>query len=71
MLAARSRGLGTVWTSLHLVDEEAAAAVLGIPYPEVMQAALVPVGYMTQSRFKLAPRRPLSEIVHWEGWQGS
>ena len=71
MLAARSRGLGTVWTSMHLVDEEAAAAVLGIPYPEVMQAALVPVGYMTQSRFKPAPRRPLSEIVHWEGWQGN
>lgn len=71
MLAARSRGLGTVWTSMHLVDEEAAAAVLGIPYPEVMQAALVPVGYMTQSKFKRAPRRPLSEVLHWEGWQGS
>jgi nitroreductase len=71
MLAARSRGLGTVWTSLHLIDEEAAAAVLGIPYPDVMQAALVPVGYMTQSKFKRAPRRPLSEVLHWEGWQGS
>ncbi len=68
MLAARSRGLGTVWTSLHLIDEEAAAAVLGIPYPDVMQAALVPVAHMTQTRFKPAPRLPLSEILHWEGW---
>lgn len=68
MLAARARGLGTVWTSLHLGEEEAVAEILGIPYPEVMQAALVPVGYMTQQRFKPAPRLPLSQIVHWQGW---
>ena len=68
MLAARARGLGTVWTSMHLGEEEAAADILGIPYEDVMQTALVPVAYMTQSRFKPAPRLPLSEVVHWEGW---
>ena len=68
MLAARIRGLGTVWTSLHLVDEMAAARILGIPYDDVMQAALVPVAYATQQTFKPAPRLSLSHVLHWEGW---
>jgi nitroreductase len=46
MLTVRSRGLGTCWTSLHLFFEEEAASVLGIPRAEVMQAALIPVGYL-------------------------
>ncbi len=32
MLAARARGLGTSWTSVHLMFESEAAQVLGIPY---------------------------------------
>ena len=31
MLAARSRGLGTVWTTFHLMHEEAVAGLLGHP----------------------------------------
>src|SRR6266567_3075322 len=45
MLAARSRGLGTVLTTLHLDFEQEAADVLGIPYAQVMQIALIPVAY--------------------------
>jgi nitroreductase len=37
MLAARARSLGTAWTSLHLAYEQEAAAVLEIPYQQVMQ----------------------------------
>ena len=37
MLAARARGFGTAWTSLHLAYEREAAAVLGIPYEQVTQ----------------------------------
>ncbi len=40
MLAARARGLGTCWTTLHLPHEREAAELLGIPYDDVMQAAL-------------------------------
>ncbi len=68
MLAARARGLGTVWTCLHLFFEEEAAQVLGIPYAEVMQAALIPVAHSRGTRFKAAPRDPLESMVHWESW---
>jgi len=68
MLAARSRGLGTVWTSFHLFHEAEAAELLGIPYDQVMQAALIPVAYTKGTDFRPAPRRPLETMVHWEGW---
>ena len=68
MLAARARGLGTAWTSLHLNFEEEAAKLLGIPYAEVMQAALIPVAYSKGTNFKPAPRAPLATMVHWDRW---
>ena len=68
MLAARARGLGTVWTSLHLFFEEEAAQVLGIPYAEVMQACLIPVAYTQGTRFKPGWREPLETMIHWETW---
>jgi nitroreductase len=68
MLAARARGLGTVWTTIHLNYEREAAEILGIPYDEVTQAALIPLGYTVGTDFKLAPRDPLESMVHWNGW---
>ena len=68
MLAARSRGLGTVWTTFHLAYEQEAAELLGIPYDEVMQAALIPVAFTKGTDFKPAARKPLGEVVHWERW---
>jgi nitroreductase len=68
MLAARARGLGTVWTCLHLFFEEEAAQVLGIPYAEVMQACLIPVAYTQGTRFKPGWREPLDTMIHWETW---
>lgn len=68
MLAARARGLGTAWTTLHLRHEEEAAGVLGIPYAEIMQTALIPVAYTLGPEFKPAPRAPLDTFVHWEMW---
>ena len=68
MLAARSRGLGTVWTTFHLAHEEEAAALLGIPYDEVMQAALIPVAYTLGTEFRPAKRAPLETILHWDRW---
>ncbi len=68
MLAARSRGLGTSLTSFHLFFEQEAAEVLGIPYQEVMQAALIPVAYTLGTEFKPAARKPLASVLHWDRW---
>jgi nitroreductase len=68
MLAARARGLGTAWTTLHLEHERETAEVLGIPYERITQAALITVGYFTGEDFKPAERIPLATIVHWDGW---
>ena len=68
MLAARSRGLGTAWTTLHLPKEKEAAELLGIPYDRYTQAGLMPVAYTKGTDFKPAPRLPLDTVVHWETW---
>jgi nitroreductase len=68
MLAARARGLGTCLTTVHLLFEEEAAGVLGIPYGEVTQVALIPVAYTVGTSFKPAPRESLESILHWDTW---
>jgi nitroreductase len=68
MLAARSRGLGTCWTTFHLLHEEEVAAILGIPYNEVTQVALIPVAYSIGTEFKPGRRKPLDTMLHWESW---
>ncbi len=68
MLAARARGLGTAWTTLHLTYEQDAAAVLDIPYSEVTQTSLIPVAYTLGTDFKPGPRKPLDDILHWNEW---
>ncbi|MBK5224471.1 MAG: nitroreductase family protein [Acidimicrobiia bacterium] len=68
MLAARSRGLGTAYTTIHLFKENEAAELLGIP-ETVSQAALIPIGYYTGDDFKPAKRRPVEEITYWNGWK--
>ncbi len=68
MLAARSRGLGTVWTSFHLAREREAAEILDIPYEHVMQAALIPVAHTIGESFKPARRNALDTMVHWDAW---
>jgi len=68
MLAARARGLGSVWTTFHLRHEREAAELLGIPFDEVMQAALIPVAYTVGTDFRPAARAPLDTMVHWDRW---
>jgi nitroreductase len=68
MLAARSRGLGTVLTSIHLHFEQEAADVLSIPYEQIMQVGLIPVAYTLGTRFKPAARKPLEAVLHWNRW---
>jgi len=68
MLAARSRGLGTCWTTLHLIFEQQANELLGLP-DNVMQGALVPVAHtLGGTDFKPGPRRDLARIIHHDSW---
>jgi len=68
MLAARARGLGTAWTTLHLVHEREVAEALRIPYEKFTQAGLTPIAYFSGTGFKPAGRIPLEGITHWDGW---
>ncbi len=68
MLAARSRGLGTAWTTLHLGYEREAGELLGIP-DTVTQLALIPVAYYTGDDFKPGDRRDVDEVTYWNGWR--
>ena len=67
MLALRSHGLGSAWTTLHILYEQEAAALLGIPN-NMTQAALIPVAYYTGDDFKPAKRVPARERTYWNGW---
>ena len=68
MLALRSRGLGSVWTTLHLTKERDAAEVLGIP-EGVTQVGLLPVAYTLGTDFKVAERQPAGEVTYWNTWE--
>tara|TARA_B100000427_G_scaffold186368_1_gene154980 strand:- start:14531 stop:15199 length:669 start_codon:yes stop_codon:yes gene_type:complete len=70
MLAARERGLGTAWTTIHLMFEEQAAEVLGIDYQSYTQCALITCGYSKGTDFKPAKRPPLETVLHWDRWDG-
>lgn len=67
-LALRSRGLGSVWTTLHLAYEAEAAELLGIP-DTVTQLALLPVAYYTGDDFKPGTRKGAEAVTYWNGWR--
>jgi nitroreductase len=66
-LAARARGLGSAWTTLHLRYEREISELLGIP-PHVRQGVLLPTAYYTGETFRPAPREPLDTVLHLDTW---
>jgi nitroreductase len=70
MLALRSRGLGSAWTTLHLIGdgEKQAADLLGIPFDEYTQGGLFPVAYTVGTNFKPANRLSAEQLTHWDTW---
>ena len=68
MIAARARGIGTAWTTLHLMHEEEIADMLGIPYQEYSQVALIPIAYTKGTDFKPAYRPPVDTVMHVDQW---
>jgi nitroreductase len=67
MLAARARGLGAAWTTLHLRYEKEISEVIGIP-PDIRQGVLIPTAYYTGDTFQRAPRQPLDTVFHLNTW---
>ncbi|MDT5091522.1 MAG: hypothetical protein QOH60_885 [Mycobacterium sp.] len=70
MMALRSRGLGSAYTTLHLLGdgEKQAADLLGIPFENYRQAGLFPVAYTKGTDFKPAKRLPVEQVAHFDTW---
>lgn len=66
-IAARARGLGSAWTTLHLRYEKEIGAALGIP-SHVRQGVLLPTAFYTGETFKPAKREPLETVLHLDRW---
>jgi len=66
-LALRSRGLGSALTTIHLFFEEEVAKLLEIP-EDVMQVALLPVGYTQGTDFKVVDRPAPETITSFDTW---
>ena len=67
ILALRSRGLGSAWTTLHLYREEEMAELLGIP-AGYSQVGLFPVAYTIGDEFRPADRSASEERIFWNRW---
>ena len=70
MLALRGRGIGSAWTTIHLMmdGEKKAAELLGIPYEKVTQGGMFPIAYTKGTEFQPAKRQPLEKVLHWDKW---
>ena len=67
MLAARTKGLGATWTTLHLGNADRVAELLSLP-SDFTQAVMFAVGFYKGDTFKPAGRLPVSSYVHRNGW---
>ena len=68
LLAARALGLGSVFTTLHMGAEPTVRDVLGLP-DEIRIAVTIPVGWPATD-FGPVNRRPISDVVHHNRWEG-
>jgi nitroreductase len=70
LLALRSRGLGSAWTTLHLRGdgEKLAAELLGIPFEKYSQGGMFPIAYTKGTDFRPAKRLPAEQVSHWDSW---
>lgn len=65
-LAARALGLGTTLTTMLKARPDEVRRVLDLP-DDVEIFALVPIGHPL-GRWGEAHRRPVEDVVHWDGW---
>ncbi|WP_067823280.1 nitroreductase family protein [Nocardia inohanensis] len=69
LLALRERGLGSTLTTAHLAYEREVAELLGIPFEEVTQVAMLPVARLLPGADTPARRTPVAELIGWDGWE--
>jgi nitroreductase len=67
-LALRSRGLGSVFTTMHLKAEAEVAELLGIP-DDVTQICLIPAAHTIGEDFEPPPRQPAEDVTYWDRWE--
>lgn len=65
MLAARARGLGTAWTTIHLMMEQAVADIVDIRFDTVQQVCLTPLAFTKGTDFKAAQRPDPDTVIDW------
>lgn len=64
-LALRSRGLGSAFTTAHLLEAQEVGRILGIP-AGYLQTCLIPVAYLKRQDLGPAPRGDLEGVVFWD-----
>ncbi len=65
MLALRSRGLGSAWTTVHLRFAKEMGELLSIP-ERYVQTGLFPIAYTRGTDFHPADRSYSSQTIHWD-----
>jgi len=66
-LALRSRGLGSTFTTAHVLFEAEARALLGVPDTHTI-ACLLPVAFTKGTDFRPAPRVPVEDVTFLDRW---
>ena len=66
IVAARSLGLGTTFTTFQVATEGEMRKVLGIP-DDASIAVCIALGYPDRP-FGPVKRKPVAEVIHWDRW---
>ena len=66
ILAARGLGLGTTFTTFHMVAEAVVRKTLALP-DDVLIGTTLCVGY-PEKPFGPVNRKPVADVIHWDGW---
>ena len=66
IVAARSLGLGTTFTTFHMFMEPELRELLGIP-GQVKFGVMIPIGW-PRDEFVKVKRKPIAKVIHWEKW---
>lgn len=66
IVAARALGLGTTFTTFHMLMESDLRGLLSIPQ-EIKFGVMIPIGW-PQNDFVKVKRKPISEVIHWDKW---
>src|SRR3984893_12623233 len=64
IVAARSLGLGTTFTTFHMLMENELRDLLGIP-KEIKFGVMIPIGW-PQNDFVKVKRKPIASVIHWD-----